>query len=438
MLVETSCKSRPTYRAWCAVESMAQQNPEAKVWYVMTAPAVEARDGLPPRLLQQYTNLRVVTTDLWRIFNNTPLMPLYTSGAWNINTKWPAVNLSNMVRLALVWRVGGFYSDTDVVCISSLATLRNVVGFQLKNEINNAVFHFDRHHDLMKLMMTHFIQGFEADTNEIPEINNYSVPDEFNLANIAVTRDMVIKQINKLKQNKSQGPDELFSRHGFTRGRFCLTNSLTFFNRTFEAVDSDKEYDIVYLDFSKAFDRVPHKRLLRKVEAHGIGVCDTCLLHLDQGNVWGKNGPMLFTQVMKEVCGKPSLTPGDHCGGVSLLSPKAFYPIPYRKWEFAFLPSKRSINFTEVSVSYHLVPGTCRLDTRPVLSISQYTELDDEYNCVSTSKGSVFSDSYMIHMWNKLSHLEPVFKESGSIYDVAAKTFCPVTRAVATAHSSLY
>ena len=29
-------------------------------------------------------------------------------------------------------------------------------------------------------------------------------------------------------------------------------------------------YDIIYLDFSKTFDKVPHDRLLSKVRAHGI------------------------------------------------------------------------------------------------------------------------------------------------------------------------
>ena len=61
------------------------------------------------------------------------------------------------------------------------------------------------------------------------------------------------------------------SQHGFLKGRSCLTNLLSFFSRVYEAVDKDKAYDIVYLDFSKAFDRVPHLRLLKKVEAHGIG-----------------------------------------------------------------------------------------------------------------------------------------------------------------------
>ncbi len=35
-------------------------------------------------------------------------------------------------------------------------------------------------------------------------------------------------------------------------------------------MDSGKGFDIVYLDFAKAFDKVPKERLLKKVRAHGI------------------------------------------------------------------------------------------------------------------------------------------------------------------------
>lgn len=38
-----------------------------------------------------------------------------------------------------------------------------------------------------------------------------------------------------------------------------------------EAADSRKAYDAMYLDFSKAFDIVPHERLIGKVEVHGVG-----------------------------------------------------------------------------------------------------------------------------------------------------------------------
>ena len=35
-------------------------------------------------------------------------------------------------------------------------------------------------------------------------------------------------------------------------------------------MDNNKAVDLVYLDFQKAFDKVPHERLMLKVNAHGI------------------------------------------------------------------------------------------------------------------------------------------------------------------------
>ena len=35
-------------------------------------------------------------------------------------------------------------------------------------------------------------------------------------------------------------------------------------------IDKGLDIDVLYLDFAKAFDKVPHKRLLKKVQAHGV------------------------------------------------------------------------------------------------------------------------------------------------------------------------
>ena len=60
------------------------------------------------------------------------------------------------------------------------------------------------------------------------------------------------------------------SQHGFMKGCSCLTNLLDFFEEIYDELDTNNQVDPVYLDFAKAFDKVPHKRLIRKMQACGI------------------------------------------------------------------------------------------------------------------------------------------------------------------------
>ena len=60
------------------------------------------------------------------------------------------------------------------------------------------------------------------------------------------------------------------SQHGFLKDRSCVTNLLEFLEEATTVVDGGAGFDIIYLDFAKAFDKVPIKRLLKKVRAHGI------------------------------------------------------------------------------------------------------------------------------------------------------------------------
>ena len=80
----------------------------------------------------------------------------------------------------------------------------------------------------------------------------------------ALISDVIVQhlEVNKLI-NKSQ--------HGFMKHRSCLTNLLEFFEDVTSFVDKGDPVDVIFLDFQKAFDKVPHKRLLKKVKTMGIG-----------------------------------------------------------------------------------------------------------------------------------------------------------------------
>ena len=60
------------------------------------------------------------------------------------------------------------------------------------------------------------------------------------------------------------------SQHGFRRGRSTQTNLIEFLEKTTKWHDEGRAFDVIYFDFSKAFDKVCHKRLLIKLEAIGI------------------------------------------------------------------------------------------------------------------------------------------------------------------------
>ena len=59
-------------------------------------------------------------------------------------------------------------------------------------------------------------------------------------------------------------------QHGFVSHRSCTTNLLATLDSWTESLDRGAPVDAIYLDFSKAFDSVPHHRLLEKLKMYGI------------------------------------------------------------------------------------------------------------------------------------------------------------------------
>ena len=50
-----------------------------------------------------------------------------------------------------------------------------------------------------------------------------------------------------------------------------LNKYVMFLEEVTKWLDEGSPVDVIYLDFKKAFDKVPHQRLLLKLKARGIG-----------------------------------------------------------------------------------------------------------------------------------------------------------------------
>ena len=60
------------------------------------------------------------------------------------------------------------------------------------------------------------------------------------------------------------------SQHGFRKGCSCESQLILAIHDLPKGLDDGSQIDAVLLDFSKAFDKVPHQRLLHKLSLYDV------------------------------------------------------------------------------------------------------------------------------------------------------------------------
>ncbi|XP_004589508.2 lactosylceramide 4-alpha-galactosyltransferase [Ochotona princeps] len=160
--LETSDRTNPNFLFMCSVESAARTHPEARVAVLMK--------GLPggnaslPRhlgisLLGCFPNVQLLPLQLEELFAGTPLAAWYAAarGRWE---PYLLPVLSDASRLALLWKFGGIYLDTDFIVLRSLGNLSNALGTQSRYVLNGAFLAFERGHSFLALCMRDFVAHY--------------------------------------------------------------------------------------------------------------------------------------------------------------------------------------------------------------------------------------------------------------------------------------
>ncbi|XP_044535232.1 lactosylceramide 4-alpha-galactosyltransferase [Gracilinanus agilis] len=162
--VETSDYTNPSFLFTCSVESASRTHPGTRIVILMKG--LVGRNSTLPRhlgisLLSCFSNVEFQPLDLPGLFEGTPLASWYTS----INLLWQPYLLpvlSDAARIAIMWKFGGIYLDTDFIVLKNLKNLSNVLGTQSKHVLNGAFLAFEPRHEFIKLCMQDFVDHYNG------------------------------------------------------------------------------------------------------------------------------------------------------------------------------------------------------------------------------------------------------------------------------------
>lgn len=120
--------------------------------------------------------------------------------------------------------------------------------------------------------------------------------------------------------------DELFnkfqhiispSQHGFFRGRSTTTNLIGYAEQLHRLMDEMGQMDVIYTDFSKAFDKVNHRMLLNKL--HKVGICGKMLLWLESYITGRSQQVKVGSKISRVINVQSSVAQGSHLGPLLFL-----------------------------------------------------------------------------------------------------------------------
>uniref|UniRef100_A0A8C5MQ67 Lactosylceramide 4-alpha-galactosyltransferase n=1 Tax=Leptobrachium leishanense TaxID=445787 RepID=A0A8C5MQ67_9ANUR len=157
--METSEQTNPSFQVMCAVESAAITHPNTKVTVLMKGLSNRTHPSLGLSFLSCFPNVEFAPMNLREVFADTPLSGWYTSVEENREFCDLPI-LADACRLAVLWRSGGVYLDTDFIIFKNLENVTNALGKQSPYTLNGAILSFHTHHPFIERCMEDFVNRY--------------------------------------------------------------------------------------------------------------------------------------------------------------------------------------------------------------------------------------------------------------------------------------
>ncbi|XP_066445413.1 alpha-1,4-N-acetylglucosaminyltransferase-like [Eleutherodactylus coqui] len=164
IFVETTDRMDEPPLVLCSIESAAQVYPDRPVVFFMKGlhdiitekDEKKARERFPS--LSSYQNIYFFPLRLEKLFADTPFLPWYEKIKPRREVHWTHVK-ADACRIAMIWKYGGIYMDTDVISIRPIPE-DNFLIAEHDRRASNGIFGLSPYHKLSWEFMENFVQNY--------------------------------------------------------------------------------------------------------------------------------------------------------------------------------------------------------------------------------------------------------------------------------------
>ncbi|XP_043926383.1 alpha-1,4-N-acetylglucosaminyltransferase-like [Protopterus annectens] len=206
MFVETTDNLNVSALSVCSIESAARMYPQKPVVYFMKG-LNDSKASISTHykafdVLKTLSNVYLIPLDYKLLFNHTPLLYWYQKVNPANEIYWIHV-ISDASRLALLWKYGGIYFDTDVISVRQIPK-RNFLAAESSSSSSNGVMGFERHHYFPWKCMKNFVRNYRRNVwgNNGPRLVTHILKIYCDLPDFTKTGDINCHNISVLHPNR--------------------------------------------------------------------------------------------------------------------------------------------------------------------------------------------------------------------------------------------